>query len=72
MHVIIDRIEDGKIVVMRGLEGGEMFIPVNLFPFPIHEGMHLELTFHEQPKEEEDRKQSIEDLQKKLRKEHNQ
>lgn len=69
MHAIIDRIEDGKIAVMRGLEGGEMFIPTNLFPFSIHEGMHLEITFHTQPKEENCRRESIENLQDELRKE---
>jgi len=72
MHIIIDRIEDGKIVVARGLEGGEMFIPVNLFPFPVHEGMHLEVTFHKNPKEEENIRVSIENLQKDLKREENQ
>lgn len=68
MHIIIDRIEDGKIAVARGLEGGEMFIPVNLFPFPVHEGMHLEVTFHKEPKEEETTRESIENIQRDLRK----
>ncbi len=72
MHIIIDRIEDGKMAVIRGIEGGEMFIPANLFPFPVHEGMHLEVTFHKNPKEETNMRKSIENLQKDLKKEEKQ
>lgn len=72
MHIIIDRIEDGKMAVIRGIEGGEMLIPTNLFPFPVHEGMHLEVTFHQNPKEENNMRESIEKLRKDLKREENQ
>jgi hypothetical protein len=66
MKAYIDRIEDGKTAVVLVEKMGQLFVPVKLFPFPVHDGMHLILELKPDQKSETKTEQAIKDLKDKL------
>lgn len=66
LRAFVDRIEDGKTAVIQIQGGGEMFLPVKQFGFPIHEGAHLKILISEDPGSETRTRKRIISLQEKL------
>lgn len=66
MKAIIDRIEDGKTVVLTVLGGGEMIVPVKQFKFKLHEGMWLIADFKPDKKAELKAIDRVKKLQREL------
>ncbi|MEW6555869.1 MAG: DUF3006 family protein [Elusimicrobiota bacterium] len=67
MRAVIDRIEDGKIVVLTIIGGGEMLIPAKQFKkFKIHEGMWLDIEFKPNREAEDKARQKVIKLQQEL------
>jgi hypothetical protein len=66
MQGIVDRIEDGRIAVIRIRGGGELVIPVSKLPVKIHEGAVLDICMELNPAAEKKQRQKIKDLQKDL------
>lgn len=66
MNFVIDRIEDGRIVVLQSKNGGEMFIPKSAFKFSVYEGMWLKVSFEPDKKSENAARARIKKLQQSL------
>ena len=67
MEGVIDRIEGDKAVVLiKG--GGEMYLPFASLPDGINEGTVLQFNITVDKEKEEERKQKVQDLQKRLTK----
>lgn len=66
MIVVVDRIEDGKTVVLTVIGGGEMIIPVKQFKFKLHEGMWLDAEFKPNKKAESKSLDRVKKLQQEL------
>ena len=67
MEGVIDRIEGDKAVVLiKG--GGEMSLPLAALPSGINEGTVLQFSITVDKEKEEERKQKVQDLQKRLKK----
>lgn len=66
MKAVIERIEDGKAVVVTVIGGGEMIIPKKQFKFKIHEGMWLDVEFNPDKKAEDNAKSEVIKLQQEL------
>lgn len=65
MEGVIDRIEGDKAVVLvKG--GGEMYLPLATLPDGINEGTVLQFNITVDKEKEEERKQKVLDLQKRL------
>lgn len=60
---IVDRIEDGKIAVIKIRGGGELVIPVVNLPIKIYEGACLQITIVLDIKREKEQKKKIKELQ---------
>ncbi|MDD5492367.1 MAG: DUF3006 domain-containing protein [bacterium] len=63
---IVDRIEDGRIAVIKIRGGGELVIPVSNLPLKIYEGACIDLSMALDKKEEVRQKKKIQDLQDEL------
>lgn len=63
---IVDRIEDGKIAVIKIRGGGELVIPVANLPIKIYEGACIDITMALNKREESKQKKKIKDLQDEL------
>jgi len=63
---IVDRIEDGKIAVIKIRGGGELVIPVSNLPLKIYEGACIDLSMALNKKVEKQQKNKIKDLQAEL------
>ena len=63
---IVDRIEDGKIAVIKIRGGGEMVVPVSNLPLKIYEGACIDLSMSLNKKEEARQKKKVRDLQAEL------
>jgi hypothetical protein len=63
---IVDRIEDGKIAVIRIRGGGELVIPVSNLPSKIYQGACLDISMALNKKEEVQQKKKVKDLQAEL------
>jgi hypothetical protein len=67
LYGVIDRIEDGKIVVVNLVDRkGSMYLPKELFDFKIYEGLWLVIEFTPDEKKTEEMKLNIKNLQEKL------
>lgn len=66
MKAFIDRIEDGNLAVLLVKGIGEIIVPVKLFQFKVHEGMHLSIEMKPDPKSESATLSEIQKLQQKL------
>jgi hypothetical protein len=63
---IVDRIEDGKIAVIKIRGGGELLIPVKNLPLKVYEGACLDICMSLDRKEETKQRKKIKDLQEDL------
>ena len=63
---LYDRIEDGRTAVLLVEKIGEWAVPVKAFPFPLHEGMHLTLSFKPDTASESKTLNAVQKLQDKL------
>ncbi|MDD5259784.1 MAG: DUF3006 family protein [bacterium] len=63
---IVDRIEDGKIAVIRIRGGGELVIPVANLPLEIYEGACIDIVMSLDKKVEKLQKKKIKNLQAEL------
>jgi hypothetical protein len=63
---IVDRIEDGRIAVIKIRGGGELVIPVSNLPIRIYEGACIDVTMALNKKEEARQKKKVKDLQAEL------
>ncbi len=63
---IVDRIEDGKIAVIRIRGGGELVIPVSNLPVKIYQGACIDISMALNKKVEASQKKKIKDLQAEL------
>ena len=66
MEGVIDRIEGDKAVILvKG--GGEMYLPLTSLPAGVNEGSVLQFDITVDKKREEERKQKVQDLQRRLK-----
>ncbi len=63
---IVDRIEDGRIAVIKIRGGGELVIPVANLPVKIYEGACIDIKMVLNKREESKQKKKIRDLQDEL------
>ncbi len=64
---VIDRIEDGKIVVVNLVEKkGSMYLPKEMFDFKIYEGLWLIIEINPDENKTQEMKLKIKKLQEKL------
>ncbi len=63
---IVDRIEDGRIAVIRIRGGGELVIPVANLPLRVYEGACIDIAMALNKKVEKTQKKKIKDLQAEL------
>ncbi len=63
---IVDRIEDGRIAVIKIRGGGELVAPVTNLPVKIYEGACLDIAMVLNKREESKQKKKIKDLQDEL------
>ena len=63
---IVDRIEDGRIAVIKIRGGGELLIPVKNLPVKVHEGACLNIAMTLNRKAENKQRKKIKNLQEDL------
>ncbi|MGM0568142.1 MAG: DUF3006 family protein [Elusimicrobiota bacterium] len=66
MKAFIDRIENGRIAVVHLERGGKLEIDKKIFPFEIHEGMHIKISLSPDSESEKRSKKKIKKYKKRL------
>ncbi|MCS7151683.1 MAG: DUF3006 domain-containing protein [Endomicrobia bacterium] len=67
IYGVIDRIEDGKIVVINIVDRkGSIYLPVEIFDFKIYEGLWLNIEILPDEEKTKQAKLRIQELQEKL------
>ncbi len=67
VYGVIDRIEDGKIVVVNLVDrSGSMYLPKEMFNFKIYEGLWLVIEINPDEKKTNEMRLKIKRLQEKL------